>query len=146
MTVNTKFYKNNKNKGKSHAEICVFFVCCLPSLIELADAFEGPPGKSLSEIISALLEGSNLEDFNVAQLHSIPEVVPLDMIVLRAIGDALSRCQQECSIVVFKHSCIYSGSNVGVKSNWYNEFHQDAANWQDDTNGLTECRVFTLLC
>jgi hypothetical protein len=108
---------NNQTIPSNRSIKTTQLVCCLPSLINLADPFKGFTSKSFREVIRSLTQRVNLENRDFSITDCIPEEVPLDKVILCVTGNTLVRSQQISSIVVLKDPCMNSGNKCLLKSN-----------------------------
>lgn len=69
---------------------------------------------------------------------SFPKVVMIDMMALGVACEAARHCQQESSIVAFKHSCVSGCLKAWRHAKQRNNFHQRTSNGQSDLKRLTQ--------
>jgi hypothetical protein len=83
---------------------------------------------SFCHVVSTLILGWDQKDFKESLVVGVPEVVIFHMEVPGAACEVVSHHQQVSSIVVFKNSCMYCGSNLLWHSaKWLNEFQDKTA-------------------
>jgi hypothetical protein len=101
---------NNQTIPSNRSNKITRLVCCLPSLINLADPFKGFMSKSFREVIRSLMQRVNLENHNFSITDCIPEEMPLDKVILCVMGNTVVCSQQVSSIVVLEDPCMNGGN------------------------------------
>jgi hypothetical protein len=89
---------------KSCIHVKGWMVGKLPSLNELTDALERFSVEALCQVIGSLTLSLDLVNLNGAVTNMTPKEMPLHKKILCSIRDSLLCCQEQGTIVVFKHA------------------------------------------
>ncbi len=65
-----------------------------PTLSKLSNPFENFAVEVLGKVVCQLIRGGNLEHFDISLANMVPKEVPLNQVVLGAVGDALLGSEQ----------------------------------------------------
>jgi len=96
--------------------------------------------------------GVNSEDLDLRETFIFrgfdmgPEVVPLDKVVARPVGDALLCGKLESTVVVLKDSGADRVGGRRVLANTIEEFNQQTTDWNEHTHAAAEGSILTLSC
>ena len=72
-----------------------------PSLVQSSAALEDFLDQSFGEVIGTLVLGRHSDNLDVAILDLFPEMMPLNVVVFRSIGDLVFGSKGKSSIVIF---------------------------------------------